>query len=639
MKAEILAALGETDLGLAARVSAALAANDRLKYYFALLQTAMAQADHPDRATSSLRPERLACGIDAPELDDLVHSTRREGECYRAPGCAKILRSVAQELRVMAAPVTEAPFPQRLDELLAALPMPEDDLIQAESIHAITRAGGANQDSIHRFVMDLHKRLNAMQAELAEERLDGAAVYRICKGDRPPIAAFMAGLNRTAPLKFNHPGLETTATRAGDKLIIQNDIGTTGAHVVVIHVEGFTVRTTYTDVHPERAAFFRDMLKRYAVEWSENRAGELAGAAEDANFVMSIGTFAARDRAELEEYLGFLGSRLVFLIDWNRARKQLRSFLDNPERTAVLLGAAEAEIGHRGFLELGGARIVNEAIEQVSGSAMHFGDRLCDALGAEPAARFMEFVLRAAAEGLKEHQSAGLIRDRIRAELQVYFASEGQRLLQLAGEHAGIVFELAAQVRDGAAAIGFEEGPEAYERGAKRARAFEHDADQLVIAAREATRKRPEYTPLFRIVERADDAADELEDIAFLLGLFQSTKPDGEALEALNALARLLVDAAQEWVKALGHAVHVKRAGSEEDADDFLLAIDRLLALEHQADDAERALTYAAVQHARDFRQMHLYSEIGGGLERAADSLKSAALPARDHLFASVLEA
>ena len=47
----------------------------------------------------------------------------------------------------------------------------------------------------------------------------------------------MAGLNRTAKLKFTHPGLATTATRAGGRLVIQNDIGTTDAHVIVIHVK------------------------------------------------------------------------------------------------------------------------------------------------------------------------------------------------------------------------------------------------------------------------------------------------------------------------------------------------------------------------------------------------------------------
>ena len=254
--------------------------------------------------------------------------------------------------------------------------------------------------------------------------------------------------------------------------MIQNDIGTTGAHVIVIHVEGLTVRVTYTDVHRERAEFFRDMLHRYAVTWNGGRAGELADATEDASFTMFTGTYKAKNRAGLAAYLDFLGSRLVFLIDWNQARKQLRAFLRGPERAATLRWAAETEIGQRGFLELGGAAVINQAIEKVAGSAMHFGDRLCDVLGDEGAAKFVQFSFCAATEGLKEHQSARLIHDRVCAELRAHFSSEGELLMEIASEHAGLIFELACQVREGLRRIGAEDEGADYERLAKEGRRF-----------------------------------------------------------------------------------------------------------------------------------------------------------------------
>lgn len=47
----------------------------------------------------------------------------------------------------------------------------------------------------------------------------------------------MRGVRRTrAYSKLDHPGLETAATRDGDRLLIQNDIGTNDAHVLVIQV-------------------------------------------------------------------------------------------------------------------------------------------------------------------------------------------------------------------------------------------------------------------------------------------------------------------------------------------------------------------------------------------------------------------
>ena len=70
----------------------------------------------------------------------------------------------------------------------------------------------------------------------------------------------MAGVNRTKGLKFDHPGLGTTATRSGDRLVIQNDIGLTEAHVLVVHLEPPKVTVTYTDVHLERLLFFQSLL-------------------------------------------------------------------------------------------------------------------------------------------------------------------------------------------------------------------------------------------------------------------------------------------------------------------------------------------------------------------------------------------
>ena len=47
----------------------------------------------------------------------------------------------------------------------------------------------------------------------------------------------MRGPNRTAPLEFDHPGLDWAATRDGKRLLLQNDIGTDDAHVLVVQVE------------------------------------------------------------------------------------------------------------------------------------------------------------------------------------------------------------------------------------------------------------------------------------------------------------------------------------------------------------------------------------------------------------------
>jgi uncharacterized protein Yka (UPF0111/DUF47 family) len=630
MKTQILAAIGETALQPAASLNAALAANDRIKYAFSLLQMALTYAEHPEQPASTLKAERIACGIDDPDLDTVIGGARIVGKSCRVPDAARIFAHIADDIRLMAAPVIAGSLnglAPRLDGLLKTLPAAPDGLFDPEAISAMMQAGHDGPDSLHRLVMDLHKRLNAMQAALAEETLNGAAVYNLSEPDRPLVTAFMTGLNRTAKLKFNHPGLATTATRADGQLVIQNDIGTTDAHVIVIHVQELTVSVTYTDVHPERLAFFQSMLKPRAVIWEKEGTALLAAGAA---FYVAAGRLEAKDVDDCCDYLAFLGSRLVFLIDWNRARKQCRGFLRGPDRLALLSWAAETETGHRGFLELGGERLVNQAIEATAGSSMHFGDRLCNVLGDAEAIKFMRFVLQAATEGLLSGQSQALIHDRIRVTLAAHFSNEERQLLGLAADHAGLIFELATSVRDG-----LQSGSDGAAKRARRAHRFEHDADHLVMETREAIRLRSDYAVFLSLLEAADDAADEMEDAAFLLDL-DTLK--GKPLDALQTLADLLVEASQEWVKAIGHATQIGLAASSLETEDFVAAIDRIGTLERQADDAERTLAALAVRHAEDFRQLHLFTAIGDRLEAAADALKHASLILREHVLEDVID-
>jgi hypothetical protein len=216
---------------------------------------------------------------------------------------------------VIAAHGADDELAYRLDAVLASLPDAADDLLDGVAIAAMTRVGSGESDSLHQLVMDLHKALNSLAAGLAEEKFSGASVYGLQAADRPRVVSFMAGVNRTAPLKFDHPGLGCTATRSAGRLVIQNDIGTTDAHVIVIHIEGLQAILTYTDVHPERVRFLRRMLSRFPVTWSGERSEQQAAVVDGAAFALVTGQFTAKDECELCSYLEFLGSRLVFLIE------------------------------------------------------------------------------------------------------------------------------------------------------------------------------------------------------------------------------------------------------------------------------------------------------------------------------------
>jgi hypothetical protein len=176
--------------------------------------------------------ERLACGMDDADLDLVVPRAREAGKACRIHGATRIMLRIGEDLRLMAAPVLAAKepgFDDRVERVLATLPDTKGDLVDPAAIASMMQAGQGTVDNPHRLVMDLHKRLNALQAAMAQETLDGAAAYDREPADRPMVSAFMTGVNRTARLKFNHSGLATTATRAGGRLVIQNDIGTTDA--------------------------------------------------------------------------------------------------------------------------------------------------------------------------------------------------------------------------------------------------------------------------------------------------------------------------------------------------------------------------------------------------------------------------
>jgi len=504
-------------------------------------------------------------------------------------------------------------------------------------IDRMTSADRIAGDSLHLIVMDAHKRLNRMQAALASERIDGASAYGVAAADRVRICAFMRGVNRTARLKFDHPGLAATATRNGEQLVLQNDIGTTDAHVLVTHVEGLVATVTYTDVHLPRLLFFEAMFESFHVEWEDARSRH-DPAFEDGVFHMGVGRYRASGLPDLDRFLDFLGSRLVFLIDWNKARKRLRNFVPNAEAIRLLRWAADENLGHMAFLRAGGEHLVFDAIEFATKGQFPVGASLHDVLGAANTREFLRTVLKSCAELLLRGETETHVQDLVKAELVGYFRSRRQDLIDIAVQHAAFVHEIAADVRDGLLARRAGETGAVAQTRARRAKAWESRADECVNRAREALRN-VEAGEFFRtLLEDADDIADELEEAAFHLTLLRDTGGGRELVPPLEHLAGLLVQGVQEYVKALETARQVRRGSAREDVQDFLDAIHRLTALERRSDDAEREVEAAAANVA-DFRVLHFVTEVARNLEQAADALMHCGLRLRDNVLGEVLRA
>lgn len=636
VKGDVLEELGEPTLLLPTLVNRGLEANDHAKYFLSLLQAARSRADRPSEPCSTLRDERLAAGVADPELDDVVEQAHRVGpDLYLIPNAHRLHDDLRRAIAEMLAPLAAAraegvPDASRLDALSDAAPDLTGDRVPGAYIDRITSARREQGDSLHLLVMDAHRALNRLQASIATTSLDGASVYGIDADDQGLVVAFMAGVHGTAPLKFDHPGLATTATRVGERLLIENDLGTTNAHVVVVAIENLTATVTYTDIHRQRLAFFQSMLSGFALRWSdtEQRRGE----ASLGQHHVAIGRYEAPDRAALETYLRHLGSRLVFVIDWNRARKHLRTFLAAGDAVDVLRWAAENDVGHVGFLTLGAERLIYDAVELSSQVPARYGEPLREVLGRDATLAITRYALRAAAEGLIAGKSPLLIRDELRVEVLRHVQASHGRLLGAACEHASLVVETAQALRAALVRLGTPDGDAFLQRAAARAAGWEHRADEVLTGQRQDARRVGGGETVTNVTATADDAIDALEETVFLLTLLPQDAV-AVARPILDPLAAIVVTTAREYLKAVEIARQVVDGPGPDDLEDFLVAVDRVATLEHEADDADRRARAALVTDAPEFRSLYVADCVSRGAEDATDALLRSALGLRDHVL------
>jgi hypothetical protein len=298
----------------------------------------------------------------------------------------------------------------------------QGDLIGSGDVALLSSGPGGHGDSLYLVVIDAHRELNALQARIATDSIEGARVHDLARGDNELVAAFMRGVHSTERLKFDHPRLGTLATRTGPALVLQNDLGTTDAHVVVIRVTGRVVTITYTDVHLTRLLFFQSLLSPWPVDWEDTRSRS-DKAIEGGLYHLASARFEAGDETELTRFLERLGSRLVFIIDWNRARKRLRRLVGRRTAIELLRWAAERGHGHIAFLRAGADGLVYDALEFAGGRAVHAGESLQDVLGASAAEQYLRAVLRICSDGLLAGKAVSLVQDEVRAELTGYLRS------------------------------------------------------------------------------------------------------------------------------------------------------------------------------------------------------------------------
>jgi hypothetical protein len=311
----------------------------------------------------------------------------------------------------------------------------------------------------------------------------------------------------------------------------------------------------------------------------------------------------------------------------------------------VLKWAADNSFGHRAFLQLGGQKLLYEAIRQIDDPPIHYGQELAEVLGRERTIKFLQFVIKTCCENLIEGKSESLIRDRIRAELTTYFHTLEQDVVQIAANHATLLVEIAEAVRNTILNSKYHQDRDLSARNFKRARIWESKADTLVKEVRTLSKRPTTNIPraFEQIIVNADDAADFLEEAVFLITLLQkenyynTDNTDFESLsDLLNEIAEKAYQDSMEYLKALENAKVVHRGSSHEDIQDFLEAVDMAIAIEHDVDEVDRRVEEALVTKIRDFRQFHILSETAKNIEGATDSIMKAAILLRDYILGNL---
>jgi uncharacterized protein Yka (UPF0111/DUF47 family) len=625
MKSQIIAQLGQSDLLLPTLIAEGLAANDRIKVRMSALQAAAQHARDPAQPVIDLGAECHAAGLDASTIMSLVAGAHLtvDGR-IAAPGLAGLTDGMLQDAGAMihavgaGAPAEAAAVQARLAAIRDAASLGAGNEIEAAAIARLAGLSEAGGDSLHRLVMDLHKALNLLAGACAQENVAGALVYGLAAGDRPRVEAFMRGIDETRGLKFDHPGLGTTATRSGSRLVIQNDIGATDAHVVVVAVEENAVTLTYTDVHLARAKFFMTLLDAFPARWSGLDRKNVDGLGDDGVFYLVTGRYEVASGERRDAFLAAIGAGLVFLIDWNKARKVLSSWIPKSDAVRILDWAARHRLGHRAFLELGGAELVAAAVRHAAPKRIGFGERLDVVLGRDNTVDLLRNVLRLSTQALLQGQSIRLLRDHIEADLIRHLERVDNALLAIVVRQAGLAHDIAAAISHYICDLQSGQpvdGPAL----ARRARRIEEKADRILIEARSEIARLDGGATIAQLVNRIEEAVDELEQAAFIASLL----PAGIDPAALQVLARLGA-ATLAGTKAVASGVAAAAEapeGRRADFEDALAAVGRLIEVEHLADDYEREVTTLAFHGGGDLRASLSVLELARAIERATDRL------------------
>jgi uncharacterized protein Yka (UPF0111/DUF47 family) len=154
---------------------------------------------------------------------------------------------------------------------------------------------------------------------------------------------------------------------------------------------------------------------------------------------------------------------------------------------------------------------------------------------------------------------------------------------------------------------------------AARAAHVEQKADRLAFEARREVTRLDARPVVGQLIDRAEEAVDELEQAAFIASLAPAGL-DKSLVSALAELCAVAITASEAAASGLAAAIEVPE-GRRADSEDALAAVIRLVDAEHAADTCERAITALVFTGGHDVATSLSVLELARAVERSTDRL------------------
>ena len=297
-------------------------------------------------------------------------------------------------------------------------------------------------------------------------------------------------------------------------------------------------------------------------------------------------------------------------------------------RIARLTGVGEegGDSLHRLVMEL--HKALNKLA--VDCSRIGFGERFYQALGRAAAIDFLKTALRLSTEALLAGQSVRMVRDQIEADLVRRLERVDSALLAMVLRQIGLAQDLVAAISRYVAARQSNHTRDG-DRLATRASHIEQKADRIALEARREVARLNARPIIGQLIDRAEEAVDELEQAAFVASLAPAAL-DKSLVSALAELCGVAMTATEAAACGLASAAEVPE-GRRADSEDALAAVVRLVDAQHAADSRERSITALVFAGGYDVATSLSVLELARAVERSTDRLAGFGHLLRRHIM------